>query len=479
MTIDDREIVAAIRGALIARIGAERYELWFEEGQVRWEISPQRIELWVDKPFIRDRIRSLFWPDLQAALATVFNDGAGELVIHSGRDATGDAPPPPRRRRRGGASTATATASSGAAPARRARSRRAGSGRGGDGPQMPQRIESLESFVVCDSNKLAFSGAEMVLERPGVWSPLMLHGPPGSGKSHLLKGIQVRGRQLNLRTVLLSAEQFTREFLQALHGSGLPSFRQRCRNVDMLLVDDVQFLEGKQATRVELLHTLDALLRNGKQLVLTADRTPAELSAWGADLATRTASGMVCGVEPPGAEARRTILEQLNHAYQAQLPGEVLDLIAEHLHGDPRQLFGAVSRLLLTVRAYGRPMTCEVAREALADLFQTTQRVVRLSDIEQAICEVFGLDRELLQSSKRTNSVNRPRMIAMWLARKYTGAPFAEIGQYFGRRSHSTAISAGRKVAKWRQENASVPMTHGTCGVNDAIRRIESVLHSA
>ena len=179
-----------------------------------------------------------------------------------------------------------------------------------------RRFARLDNFVVGSCNRVAFTAAQMVAERPGPVSPLFLYGPAGCGKTHLLEGIwsAVRGSSQSRRVLYLTAEQFTSMFLEALRGSGLPSFRHKYRHVDLLLIDDVQFFLGKRATLVELQNTVDALLRERRQLVLAADRSPSELAKFGPVLTTRFSGGLVCGIEPPGHSTRLEILRNLDEA---------------------------------------------------------------------------------------------------------------------------------------------------------------------
>jgi chromosomal replication initiator protein len=338
-----------------------------------------------------------------------------------------------------------------------------------------RRFAALESFVVGDGNRLALTAAESVVKRPGAVTPLLLYGPTGCGKTHLLEGVWtgIRRRSHSRRVVLLSAEQFTTYFVEALRGSGLPSFRRKYRDAELLLIDDVQFLVGKRATIVELQHTIDAFVRAGRQLVLTADRPPAELAGLGPEITTRLSGGLVCGIEPLDQPTRLGVLRQLAARSARPIPDDTLLLLAERLNGDARTLSGAINRLTAASEALQQPITGALAQQALADIFRSTHRVVRMSDVEQVVCELFGVPPETLQSPGKSRVASQPRMLAMWLARKHTRAAFSEIGQHFGRRSHSTVISAEKKVNHWRASGAELQLAHGTCAVDDAIRRLE------
>jgi chromosomal replication initiator protein len=336
-------------------------------------------------------------------------------------------------------------------------------------------LATLEDFVAGEGSRIALTGAQTAVERPGSVSPVFIYGATGTGKTHLLEGIAAAARKKRRvrRAVLLSAEQFTSLFLQALQGSGLPSFRRKYRDVELLLIDDVQFFCGKRATIVELQYTVDSLLRGGRQLVLAADRSPAELTGLGAEFVARVSGGLVCAVEPPDEETRHGIARHLAVRHGRDVPDDVLRLIASRVPGDARQVAGALNRLQAASQALGQPIDIALAEASLSDIFRTTRRVVRLRDIENAVCDVFGIDSKGLQSDRRSQAYSQPRMLAMWLARKYTRAAFSEIGEYFGRRSHSTVISARNKVNDWMSSGTEIQMGHSSCSVSDAIRRVE------
>ncbi len=219
------------------------------------------------------------------------------------------------------------------------------------------------------------------------------------------------------RTIFLSAEQFTSHFLEALRGSGMPSFRRKHRDLDLLVIDDVHFFANKRATLVELLHTVEAMLRAGRQLAFAADRPASALKALGPELTARLSGGMVCRLEPPEYATRLGIVRQLALRLGVTVPEDVAAFIASHFTTQSRELAGALKRLQATSLAHNKPITLALAEEALSELIDHPGRVVKLADIEKAVCDVFGLEPESLQSSRKAHSVSHPRMLAMWLAR--------------------------------------------------------------
>ena len=341
-----------------------------------------------------------------------------------------------------------------------------------------RRFERLDSYVVGDSNRLAHTAATMAAHQPGQLSPLFVHGPTGVGKTHLLEGIWSHAVSTYAagRAVYLTAEQFTTLFLGALHGSGLPSFRRKYRGVDLLLIDDIQFFAGKRATLVELLYTVNTLLDAGRQLVFAADRPLNQLDDLGSELVGRLEGGMVCRLEMPEFETRQGIVAKLCRQFELDLPAEVQQFVAHHITSHARALSGALQRLKATSMAHGRAIDLPSAEQALAEMIRQRGRVVRLCDIEKAVCHTFGLDPKSLQSERKAKHVSHPRMLAMWLARKHTRAALTEIGSYFGRRSHTTVISAQRRVNSWMAQREPLVVANQTLEIDDVIRDVESQL---
>jgi chromosomal replication initiator protein len=300
------------------------------------------------------------------------------------------------------------------------------------------------------------------------------------GKTHLLDHCchRARERHPGISALFLSAEQFTTSFLQALHGGGLPAFRRNCRNVDLLVIDDLQFFLGKRATTVEFQQTIDALQRQGRQLVVSCDRDIADLGDLGEDLVQRLSGGMSARIAPPDAEVRRGIVLAIADRKRLRLPEDVVEFVVTHMTRTARELAGAVNRLEATSHMLGVPVTRGLAEESLADLVRASVRSVRLADIEKAVCSAFGLETGSLQSSRRAKRVNHPRMLAMFLARKHTPAALTEIGSYFGRRSHSTVIAAHKTVASWVSSRSQLQMADARWDADEAIRRVEDLLRT-
>lgn len=471
-------MAAALRSALADRIGHDRYDVWFG-AEVSLACRGERVEVTAADEFQLEQLRRRFACDLETVGRTLLG---GSLVVDFTIDSAAELT---SGEGRGGLATCAAKAPSGhggravsfSRGARPLRLQRADEPRAPE-PAQPERNELLP-FVVGDENRVASTSAEMVLENPGRATPLFVYGPTGCGKSHLLETIryEAKRRKKLKRVVHVSAEQFTTQFLDALHGSGLPNFRRKYRDVELLLIDDLHFFVGKRSTLTELQNTIDVFLRDRRQLVLAADRSPAELTGLNAELRGRMSGGLVCHMAYPERATRRRIVEHLAERHGG-LASDVLDLLADRLTGDTRQLQGAVNRLTAYRQAHGAEITRALAEAALVDLFQAARPIVRLSDIEEAICEVFGLEKNTLLSERKEKVVSQPRMLAMWLARKHTRAGLSEICRYFGRRSHSTVVSAERNVNRWVSDKSAIRMAQGECSIEDAIRRVESKLRT-
>ena len=490
----DRDATAAgVCEALRARLGADRFAVWFGDGATirvlpPVEGGPACVAVRVGSGFTHDWLRRTFHADLAAAARGVFGpsvqvewQAAGDAAIadvHSESEHRAKRP----RRPRGGRGIADSPTPTGAAVAEnRALSVVPASPSVVESRPLPRRqVAGLEEFVVGPSNRMALGAVELVASRPGEMSPLVVHGPSGVGKTHLLQGVCTRAREANpqLAVVMLSAEQFTTGFLQALHSGGLPGFRRSCRSADLLVVDDIQFLVGKRATLAEFQQTVDALHRLGKQMVFACDRELDALEGLGADLLTRLRGGMVARILPPDYDVRRGIVAALCARRGLAVPDDVVHYVATRITRHARELYGAVNRLEATSLMLGVPITAGMAEEALADLVRSSGRCVRLADIERAICKAFGIEEGSLQSSRRTKTVSHPRMLAMFLARKHTHAALADIGKYFGRRSHSTVIAAQKTVDEWVSSRTSIVLADSQWDVEEAIRRVEDLLRA-
>lgn len=335
-----------------------------------------------------------------------------------------------------------------------------------------------EDWIVGNHNRFATTGAEMVLEKPGRVSPLLIHGPHGVGKSHLAIGLAHRLKTMYRyrRVVCLTGEQFTIEYTESARSGGFASFRKKYRDVEVLVIDDVQFLLGKTGTLIELRNTLDMLMRDQRQIILVADRGLHELAGMGTDLFARLSGGMACAIDPMDTVTRRTLLTRLCDQQGTQVEADVLNWVAEHCGSDARVLQGIVHRLAAQQRISGGKLTSDDAIRSISDIVRANQPIVRLRDIEKVVCEAFGLEEDVLRAKSKCQSFSQPRMLAMFLARKYTRTALSEIGAYFGNRQHSTVISAQKKVETWLDANEVLQMGRTQVPVQEILRSLEVTL---
>ena len=335
-----------------------------------------------------------------------------------------------------------------------------------------------EDWIVGSHNRLATTGAEMVVEKPGRISPLLIHGPHGVGKSHLAIGLahRLKAPSRYRRVVCLTGEQFTIEYTESARTGGFASFRKKYRDVEVLVIDDVQFLLGKTGTLIELRNTIDMLMRDQRQIILVADRGLHELAGMGTDLFARLSGGMACAIDPMDIATRRQLLGRLCQQQGALVGDEVLDWVSEHCGSDARVLQGIVHRLAAQQRIVGGALSPDDAVRAISDIVRANQPIVRLRDIEKVVCEAFGLQEDVLRAKSKCQSFSQPRMLAMFLARKYTRTALSEIGAYFGNRQHSTVISAQKKVETWLDANEVLQMGRSHVPVQEILRSLEVTL---
>jgi chromosomal replication initiator protein len=320
---------------------------------------------------------------------------------------------------------------------------------------------TFESFVVGKSNELAAAAAHAVAEAPGrTYNPLFIYGATGLGKTHLMQAIAhaVLKRNPETRLLYVGAEQFINEVIESIQARTMPEFRRRYRNdIDLLLVDDVHFLEGKEMTQDEFFHTFNALFEGRKQMVLTSDRPPKEIPGLEDRLISRFEWGMVADIGQPDLEHRIAILRKKAHQDHLELtiPDDVLRFIAEHVRSSVRELEGCIIKLLLFASLKNREVTIELAREALADKIRQGEESAypgpatpSIDRVQEVVARRWGVTPEGLRSKARTKTLTIPRQVAMYLARNMLGMQLVEIGQAFGGRDHSTVIHSVDKVER-------------------------------
>jgi chromosomal replication initiator protein len=316
---------------------------------------------------------------------------------------------------------------------------------------------TFDQYVIGTHNRMAHAAALAVAEQPGqAYNPLFIYGPPGLGKTHLLHSIAnyIREHGDGLTVRCATVEEFTNAFVGALQHGSVEAFKRRFRDTDVLLIDDIQFLESKARTEEEFFHTFNALYEAGAQLVLTSDRLPRDMAALEARLRERFEAGLVADIQPPDLPTRLAILrKRAQHDGIEPADDTALAVIAEHVESNVRALEGALIRVVAFSSLTGRPLTTELAREVLGSLYPRAPRAGHarsrtIAEIQQATCAHFGLTAEELLSSTRTPRIAWPRQLAMYLARELTGASLPAIGREFGGRDHTTVLHACRRASK-------------------------------
>jgi chromosomal replication initiator protein len=336
---------------------------------------------------------------------------------------------------------------------------------GGINAQLSERY-TFDHFVIGKSNELAAAAAHAVSQAPGrVYNPLFLYGDTGLGKTHLMQAVAhaVMERQPDIRITFIGTEQFTNEMIGSIRERTTQEFRRRYRETDLLLVDDVQFLKGKESTQEEFFHTFNALYEAGRQIILTSDRPPSEIPGLEARLVSRFQWGMVADIELPDLEHRIAILRNkamIDHL-EMTIPEDVIRFIAEHVRSNVRELEGSIIKLLAYASLKHREITVDVAREALRDKLRPGEVMsagttgLNPDTIQQAVAKEWGVTTEGLRSKTRTKALTAPRQVAMYLMRELLGLQLVEIGASFGGRDHSTVIHSLERVSAMLREEPS------------------------
>jgi chromosomal replication initiator protein len=319
---------------------------------------------------------------------------------------------------------------------------------------------TFDNFVRGQTNVLALSAAERVAaaERP-LFNPLYLQAATGQGKTHLMHAIGHAFAAINpdAQIIYMSAEKFMMEFVSAMRRKEVMEFKARLRAVDLLLIDDIQFIIGKMSTQEEFLHTIDAIVGAGKRLVVAADRAPQALDGVDQRILSRLSMGLVADIQPADLELRRSILEQrLAKMPEATVGDDVVEFLARTISRNVRELEGGLNKLLAYAQLTGRPVTRVLAEEQLKDILSACRRRITIDEIQRAVCEYYRIDRSEMSSKRRARAVVRPRQVAMYLAKMMTPRSYPEIGRKFGGRDHSTVIHAVRLVDDLRRQDSDM-----------------------
>jgi chromosomal replication initiator protein len=318
---------------------------------------------------------------------------------------------------------------------------------------------TFETFVGGKSNQLARAASMQVGENPGgAYNPLFIYGGVGLGKTHLMHAVGnlIQERNPSSRAIYLHSERFVADMVKALQHNAINHFKRFYRNVDALLIDDIQFFAGKERSQEEFFHTFNALLEGQQQIILTCDRYPKEVQGLEERLKSRFGWGLTAAIEPPELETRVAIL--MNKATQGNinLPDDVAFFIAKRIQSNIRELEGALRRVIASARFTGQPITLEFTKEALRDLLALQDKLVSTENIQKTVAEYYKIRVADLLSPRRSRTITRPRQIAMALAKELTTHSLPEIGDAFGGRDHTTVLHACRKVVELKEMDARI-----------------------
>jgi chromosomal replication initiator protein len=413
-------------------------------------IHDERLVLSVPSPWVKERIESRYLEMVRAALADV---GAKyDIDIEVRPDAAEADPRPDDEAFTRAGDTAMSTTDTASETGDERASHRAGD-------TLNPRY-TFDAFVIGSSNRFAHAAALTVAERPGLaYNPLFVYGDAGLGKTHLLQAIghYVHENYRGYRVRYVSSETFLSEFVDSIRTGVADSFKRRYRGVDVLLVDDIQFFEGKKETLEEFFHTFNALHETGRQLVLSSDRRPDDWPALEDRLRTRFKSGLVTDIQPPDLETRLAILRKKAEGQATLIPDVVLEYIATHITDNIRELEGALTRISAFTSLYNEPLSVELAQRVLGDLLSDRQpRVITADRILEATTKMFDMSREELLSASRTRPLVIARQIAMYVCRELTDLSFPQIAKAFGKSDHTTVIHAVQKIEKLMGEKRQI-----------------------
>ena len=315
---------------------------------------------------------------------------------------------------------------------------------------------TFDNFVVGKPNELAFAASQRVAESENVtFNPLFLYGGVGLGKTHLMHAIgwKIKEKSPDRKVIYLSAEKFMYQFVRALRYKDTSAFKEQFRSIDILMIDDVQFISGKDNTQEEFFHTFNALIEQNRQIVISADKSPSDLDGVQERLKSRLGCGLVADIHPTTYELRLGILIEKAQKRGVEIPSKVLEFLSHRIVSNVREMEGALNRLVAHATLVGTSITVETAQVVLQDLLKSNNRKITIEEIQKKVAEHFNIRLTDMHSPRRSRSVARPRQIAMYLAKSITSRSLPEIGRKFGGRDHTTVMHAVKKIEELKQED--------------------------
>ncbi|MBP7936206.1 MAG: chromosomal replication initiator protein DnaA [Phycisphaerae bacterium] len=462
MFVPRTDLVSSIQSRIAGRIGPQKYRIWFKNG-TQLTAAGGHLKVSTPNTFICNWIERHYAEDIGiAAREAGGQDFEVSFVV--------DPKLQQDLKKRQLNSQAEFIAKN---PERAAREHRL------QGLQAPSRSRSLRGrlsdLVVGPANELAVSVVRRIVDRTADYSPIFAHGGCGLGKTHLLQALanELTDKHPEVRWEYLTGDEFTNNFVLAVRSNKVDLFRQRYRHLDVLIIDDIHFLANKKATQEEFLHTFDAIDGQRKTVVLASDTHPKLIGHFSEQLVNRFLAGMVVRLEVPDFQMRCEILRRRVAIVAAhQVPEDVIAYIANHMKANVRELEGALLKLVMFHSVSHQPITLALARRALADHMERTQRSLSLDEIDQTVATYFGLTLADLHTSRKTRTIALARGVAMHLARKHTDLSFPEIGRFMGNKNHSTVILANRRIAKDLEEDKTVTRQTSAGAKEERLREI-------
>jgi chromosomal replication initiator protein len=439
---------ARVRGRLQSEVGDVEYRTWLRQMSLGG-LDGDEVTVRLPTRFLRDWVRS-HYGDRLSALWQAENRRVRRVDIRVG-EATADleaavAPSMPAAEVVPGAVAAAADRAD----------------RGGDAA-LDARF-TFDSFVVGKPNEFAYACARRVAAQPACagFNPLFLYGGVGLGKTHLMHAVawELGGRDTarsgrSASVAYMSAERFMYRFIAAIRSQATMEFKEQLRSVDVLMIDDLQFLIGKDATQEEFFHTFNALVDAGKQIVVSADKSPSDLSGLEDRVRTRLGCGMVADLHATTYELRISILEAKAARAGMEVPPKVIEFLAHKITSNVRELEGALNRLIAHANLFGRAITLETTQEVLHDILKAHDRRVTIDEIQKRVAEHWNIRLTDMSSARRARAVARPRQVAMFLAKQLTSRSLPEIGRKFGNRDHTTVMHAVQRVGELMERDAA------------------------
>jgi chromosomal replication initiator protein len=429
-----------IRGLLRYEIGEAAYQSWLKPMAVQ-AVESGRVTMTVPTRFMREWVMAHYADRLRTLWGCELPDVSGlEIVV---------LPEQPCLRSRVPMPTVTAGAATAGVNGRAGRNGGLTTDLCDDiGAPLDPRF-TFERFVVGKPNEFAYAASRRVASAERVpFNPLFLYGGVGLGKTHLLHAIAwaIRGQSPSRSILYLSAEKFMYRFIRALREQNTVDFKEQFRSVDVLMIDDVQFISGKESTQEEFFHTFNALVDQGRQIVLSADKSPSALEGIEERLKSRLNCGLVADIHATTYELRLGILQSKAEQNGAEVPQNVLEFLAHKITSNVRELEGALNRVTAHAQLVGRDITLEATQEVLQDLLRASDRRISIDEIQKQVAVHFNVRVSDMHSARRARAVARPRQVAMYLSKQLTSRSLPEIGRKFGGRDHTTVMHAVRKV---------------------------------